>query len=44
MPNISSIAKTYTVIDSTKPKYQYASNALDLLKKFPALAVLMAKL
>lgn len=49
MPNISTTAKTYTVINTSQPKYQYASDALGLLKKrpdsvFQALAVQMGKL
>lgn len=32
MPNISTTAKTYTVINTSQPKYQYASDALGLLK------------
>lgn len=39
MPNISTTAKTYTVIDTSQPKYQYASDALDLLKKTPGLSL-----
>lgn len=39
MPNISTIAKTYTVIDTSKPKYQYASNALDLLRNIPGVSL-----
>ncbi|WGO84766.1 TonB-dependent receptor domain-containing protein [Arsenophonus apicola] len=39
MPNMSTTAKTYTVIDTNQPKYQYASNALDLLKKTPGLSL-----
>ncbi|WP_052044831.1 TonB-dependent receptor plug domain-containing protein [Candidatus Arsenophonus nilaparvatae] len=39
MPNISTTAKTYTVIDTSKPKYQYASNALDLLKSIPGVSL-----
>lgn len=39
MPNISTTAKTYTVIDTSKPKYQYASNALDLLRSIPGVSL-----
>ncbi|HGJ5856229.1 TonB-dependent receptor [Arsenophonus nasoniae] len=39
MPNISTTAKTYTVINTSQPKYQYASDALGLLKKTPGLSL-----
>lgn len=39
MQNISTTAKTYTVIDTNQPKYQYATDALDLLKKTPGISL-----
>lgn len=42
MLNISTTAKTYTVIDTSKPKYQYTSDALDLLKSIPGISASLA--